>query len=207
MKYPQLRQIIKEEISKILNESRQVGNLYHFTYLSSVIKIFENGLRFAPDNTESSRYKNMYSISTTRDYTGSKFFKGNEYETRITLDGNKISERYSIEPINVENIWTKNSGGNLSKQSVKDAFYEERIWSLKEGYLDPKYIIKIDTIVPEDEIKRQIEWSKEDSKRRANFDDSIFDYVNSGKLNFVKNFNSKWHSIFKFGFLNYELYI
>jgi len=191
MKYPQLRQIIKEEISKILNESRQVGNLYHFTYLSSVIKIFENGLRFAPDNTESSRYKNMYSISTTRDYTGSKFFKGNEYETRITLDGNKISERYSIEPINVENIWTKNSGGNLSKQSVKDAFYEERIWSLKEGYLDPKYIIKIDTIVPEDEIKRQIEWSKEDSKRRANFDDSIFDYVNSGKLNFVKNFNSK----------------
>lgn len=191
MKYPQLRQIIKEEISKVLNESKQVGNLYHFTYLSSVIKIFENGLRFTPDNTELPGYKNMYSISTTRDYTGNKFFKGNEYETRITLDGNKISEHYSVKPINVENIWVKNSGADLSKQPIKDIFYEERIWSLKEGYLNPKYIVKIDTIIPEDEIKRAIEWGKEDSKRRVYYDDSIFKYVDNGKLNFVKNFNSK----------------
>jgi hypothetical protein len=191
MKHSQLRQIIKEEISKVLNESRQVGNLYHFTYLSSVTKIFENGLRFTPDNTELSRYKNMFSISTTRDYTGNKFFKGNEYETRITLDGNKISEHYSIEPINVENIWVKNSGADLNRQPIKDIFYEERIWSLKEGYLDPKYIIKIDTVVPEDEIKRAIEWGKEDSKRRVSFGDNIFKYVDNGKLNFVKNFNSK----------------
>ena len=61
---------------------------------------------------------------------------------RVTLDGNSISEQYSIEPVSVENIWLKNIGGNYNKPSVKDAFYEERIFSSKGGYLDPKYIIK-----------------------------------------------------------------
>ena len=175
----------------LLKEAKQIGNLYHFTYLESIPKIFENGLRFNLDNSESPIYKNTFYISTTRDYSGKKFFKDSEYVARITLDGNKISENYSIEPINVNYIWAKNTGVNLIKKSVKDVYYEERIFSSKGGYLDPKYIIKIDTIVPEDEIRSQIEWSKEDSKRRANFDDSVFDYVNSGKLNFVKNFNSK----------------
>ena len=174
-----------------INESKQVGNLYHFTYFNSVPKILTNGLRFSPDNTELSKHKDKFYISTTRDYTGRKFAKGSEYEARITLDGDKISEHYSIEPISVENIWLKNTGLKSNKSSVKDAFYEERIWSSKEGYLDPKYIIKIDTTVPEDEIRKAIEWGKEDPKRVIRFDDSIFDYVNSGKLNFVKNFNSK----------------
>jgi len=45
-----------------------------------------------------------------------------------------------------------------------------------------KYIIKIDTIVPEDQIKREIEGNAKFKR----FDDSIFKYVN-----FVKSFNNK----------------
>ena len=174
-----------------INESKQVGNLYHFTYDSSILNILKNGLRFVPDNTELDKYKGTFYISTTRDYTGHKFYNEWEAKVRITLDGNKISERYLIRPISVENIWVKNSGLDWNKLPVKDVFYEERIFSSKEGYLDPKYIIKIDTTITEEEIKRGINWGKEDSNRITYFDNSIFDYINSGKLNFVKNFNVK----------------
>ena len=191
MKLHHLKHIIKEEIHKVLNESKQVGLLYHFTYLNYIPKIFKQGIRFSPDNTELPKYKNMFYISTTRDYSGKKFAKDSEYVVRITLDGNKISEHYSIEPINVNNIWVKNMGMDLDKRSAKDVYYEERIWSSKEEYLDPKYIIKMDTIIPKSEIEWQIEWGKEDSKRIVPFDDSIFKYVDDGKLNFVKDFNNK----------------
>jgi hypothetical protein len=174
----------------LLKEAKQVGNLYHFTYDTAILKILKNGLHFAPDNTELDKHKNKFYISTTRDYTGAKFYKGSEMTARVTLDGNAISEHYSIEPINVENIWNIAWGLN-QKRSSKDAYSEERIFSSKGGYLDPKYIIKIDTIIPEDEVRKAIEWGKEDSKRSVNFDDNIFDYVDSGKLNFVKDFNSK----------------
>jgi len=174
-----------------LNEAKQVGPLYHFTYLDYIPKIFKQGIHFNPNNTELSKYDNMFSISATRDYTGRKFFKDSEYNVRITLDGNKISEHYSIEPINVNNIWAKNTGLGWGKGSVKDVYYEERIWSSKEGYLDSKYIIKMDTIVPEGEIKRQIKQGEEDSVIITPFNNSIFKYVDSGKLNFVKNFNTK----------------
>jgi hypothetical protein len=71
-------------------------------------------------------------------------------------------------------------------KTAKDMFYEERIWSSKEEYLDPKYIIKMDTIIPESEIKRQLDWGKEDNKRIVPFDNSIFKYIN-----FVQDFNTK----------------
>jgi hypothetical protein len=49
----------------------------------------------------------------------------------------------------------------------------------------------MDTIVPESEIKRQIKQGEEDSVIITPFNNSIFKYVDSGKLNFVKNFNTK----------------
>jgi len=65
-------------------------------------------------------------------------------------------------------------------------FYEERIWSSKEGYLDPRYIIKMETIIPESEIKRQLDWAKEDSGRKLYFNDDIFKYIS-----FVQDFKNK----------------
>lgn len=178
------------KLTDILNEIKQVGPLYHFTYLNNISKIFEKGMRFVPDNTELPKYKNKFYISTTRDHTGHKFIKDWELTVRVTLDGNKISEHYLIEPINTDNIWSTVLGLN-QKQSSKGSYFEERIFSSKPGYLNPKYIIKIDTIVPESEIKRHIMMGKEDSKRSTYFNDSIYKYIDNGKLNFVKNFNNK----------------
>jgi hypothetical protein len=170
----------------LLNEGKQVGNLYHFTYLSSVSSIHEKGIKFAPNNSYLPKYEDMFYVSTTRDHTGYKFAKDSEYVVRITLDGNKISEHYSIEPIN-QNYWmAKDAGVDNNWPSAKDVYYEERIWSPKEGYLNPRYIIKMETIIPESEIKRQLDWAKEDNKRKLYFDDNIFKYIN-----FVKDFKNK----------------
>jgi hypothetical protein len=179
------------KLINLLNENKQVGNLYHFTYMEPISKILQYGLQFFSDNTELPKYKDMFYISTTRDYTGRKFVKDSEYVTRITLDGDNISNHYLIESINQNYLMAKSTGVNYYFKSAKDVYYEERIWSSKSGYLDPKYIIKIDTTISENEIRKAIEWGKEDNKRRVHFDNSIFKYVNNGKLNFVKNFNKK----------------
>lgn len=189
--------LLKEQIQKPLNEAKQIGPLYHFTYWENISRIFNQGIRFASDNTKLSKYKDKFYISTTRDYSGKKFTKDSEYVVRITLDGSRISENYSVDPINQNYLLAKNDGidgggnNNMYYKSIKDVYYEERIWSSKEGYLNPKYIIKMDTIIPESEIQGWIEWSKEDSTRKVYFDDSIFKYINDGNLNFVKNFNNK----------------
>jgi hypothetical protein len=170
----------------LLNEGKQVGTLYHFTYLSSVSSIHEKGIKFAPNNSYLPKHEGMFYISTTRDHTGHRFVKGSEFVVRITLDGNKISEHYLIEPINQNYLMAKDVGIDNNWSSAKDIYYEERIWSSKEGYLDPKYIIKMETIIPESEIKRQLDWAKEDSKRKLYFNDDIFKYIN-----FVQDFKNK----------------
>jgi hypothetical protein len=170
----------------LLNEGKQVGNLYHFTYLSSVSSIHEKGIKFAPNNSYLPKHEGMFYIATTRDHTGYNFVKGSEFVVRITLDGNKISEHYSIEPINQNYLMAKDAGIDNNWPSAKDIYYEERIWSSKEGYLDPKYIIKMETIIPESEIKRQLDWAKEDSRRKLYFNDDIFKYIN-----FVQDFKNK----------------
>lgn len=190
-----LLEILKEQIQKPLNEAKQIGPLYHFTYLDNISTIFSQGIRFAPDNSELPIYKDKFYISTTRDYSGRKFYKNSEFEVRITLDGNSISEHYSIEPINQNYLLAKNAGIDMSKihkdRSVKDVYYEERIWSSRKEYLNPKYIIKMDTIVPEDEMRGMTAWDRENNTRRSYFDDNTLKYIDNGKLNFVKNFNTK----------------
>lgn len=47
MKKSELKQIIKEEISEILNESKQVGILYHYTSPENIENILKNGIRFS----------------------------------------------------------------------------------------------------------------------------------------------------------------
>jgi hypothetical protein len=133
----------------ILRESKQVGMLYHFTNSSFLNSIKEKGIKFEPDN--SGLYSNQFYIATTRDKSGKGLFKHLGYKDlniRITLDGNKISERYKIEPINVENIWNKDEFEEEGTPIISKftEFFEERILSNREGYLNPKYFINIDNV-------------------------------------------------------------
>ena len=143
MKKSELRQIIKEEISKVLNESKQVGTLYHYTDLSNMESIKKQGLRFTPPQNEVS---DMYFISTTRrkqDWGG----------IEISLDGDKISEKYKITPIQASTFidppgkkWEKYIHSKIDSLGGSE-LAEERILSKTPGFLDPKYILDINDLL------------------------------------------------------------
>jgi hypothetical protein len=140
MKKSELKQLIKEKISEILNESKQVGILYHYTSPENIENILKNGIRFSSPQKEIS---NEYFISTTRKKQNWK------HKTLIVLDGNKISEKYKIVPIQASTYIDKPSDEWFKQVGVKidslggSELAEERIISNKPGYLEPKYILKI----------------------------------------------------------------
>ena len=125
---------------KVLGEAKQVGILYHYTSPENIEDILKNGIKFSPPQKEIS---DKYFISTTR-----KKQKWND-QTQITLDGDKISEKYKIIPIqastfidNPSKEWFKVVGVKIDSLGGSE-LAEERIISDKSGYLDPKYILKV----------------------------------------------------------------
>ena len=124
----------------ILNEAKQAGILYHYTDPKNIENILKNGIKFSAPQKEIS---DKYYISTTRKKQNWK------HNTLIILDGNKISEKYKIIPIqastyidNPSKDWFKKVGVKIDSLGGSE-LAEERIISNKPGYLDPKYIIKI----------------------------------------------------------------
>jgi hypothetical protein len=81
------------DILKEINEGKQVGTLYHFTSLNGLYGILKNG--FIKPNSENQ-------ISTTRNTNvdTSSFFEysGGQVTVMLTLDGNKISNKYKVKP-------------------------------------------------------------------------------------------------------------
>jgi hypothetical protein len=114
----------------LLNEGKQVGNLYHFTTLRGATGILTSGkIKINEDGV----------ISATRD----KNLNTAEFDTegdpdenivRIDLDGNKISNNYKIQPY---------SFGHIGKENLE---FEEQIVTGKEG-LPIKYITNIKIMV------------------------------------------------------------
>jgi hypothetical protein len=74
-----------------LIEAKQVGVLYHFTNENGIISILTT-------NTLKSSGKYTNHISTTRDKNGWMVGPTTEQYFRITLDGNKLSNKYKIVP-------------------------------------------------------------------------------------------------------------
>lgn len=149
----------------ILNEAKQVGILYHYTNISDLISIFENGLKFGKALSGFATSKTYpYYISTTRSYNfGGGDSKGfHNRAARITIDGDKVSEKYKLDSANEDNLWNKewqfwksNKNSTFfrpdevpkpSLNSKHTKLFEERILSKSPGYLDIKYFIKVEVL-------------------------------------------------------------
>lgn len=135
----------------ILNlEAKQVGILYHFTNIGHIPDILKSGLRFDRDNSSLPQYSNKFFISATRSHNfgGGDHFGFINKAARITLDGNKISNKYSVVPINADNIWDKKytMKNNIHFDTKKGKLFEERIYSNERGFLSLEYFIKIDIL-------------------------------------------------------------
>ena len=123
----------------LLREAKQVGLLYHYTSPSNIENILKNGIKFS---SPQQRVSNMYYISTTRKKQNWKHL------TQITLDGDKISEKYKISPIQASTFldydeeWLKVVGVKIDSLGGSE-LTEERILSKTPGYLSPEYILSI----------------------------------------------------------------
>ena len=134
MKKYELKQIIKEEILKVLNEGKQVGTLYHFTTLRGITGILTSGkIRTNEDGVVSAtRDKNL----NTAEFDSEGEPDGNV--VRIDLDGDKISNNFQIKPY---------SFGYMGKESLE---FEEQIITKKDG-LPINYITNIKVIINDED--------------------------------------------------------
>ncbi len=80
-----------QESNQALNERKQVGNLYHFTSYTSLIQIINSGFVLTTKHKDIQPYvsftrnKSMYSDSIST-------------QARLTIDGNKLTDKYKLSP-------------------------------------------------------------------------------------------------------------
>ena len=147
----------------IIAEAKQVGTLYHYTSAAGLKNILQSNSIKASEETYMGQ--NLYYVSFTRNKNfhkkGSKFGVKTEY--RITLDGDKLSNKYKIIPHaykpgydyteNWEYDWLEDEPENV----VRDFFaatgeydeQEERIsFKGSEGGIDniKNYILAVDKV-------------------------------------------------------------
>lgn len=134
---------------EFINESKQVGIIYHYTSIDSMFSILND------DNINPSfPDKTGYYISFTRDknFLNRNFnLIGNgEINCRFVVDGNKISNNYKVEPYDYF-AHIKLKSLNTSKRGTIDYSdeQEERLYLKSENSKFPvfKYTIKIELLM------------------------------------------------------------
>jgi hypothetical protein len=109
-----------------LNESKQVGVIYHYTTFENGLKILQSNQLKADHTADSTNAKPVYSISFTRDkrfhdnhrigFTDSSF--GQTPQVRFTVDGNKLSNKYKVQPYSQGGVFSKGRKGFEAEERV-----------------------------------------------------------------------------------------
>jgi len=143
------------DLLKEITEGKQVGDLYHYTTFESGLKILQSNQLKSDHTAESTNAKPVFGISFTRDkrfnntnravdFTNSSF--GRTPQLRFTIDGNKLSNKFKVQPY---------SQGGCFDKGKKDFESEERVTSDKLFTIPlSDYLVSIDLlfeyIKPED---------------------------------------------------------
>jgi hypothetical protein len=145
----------------LLKEAKSVGILYHYTRLSSLIKIINTNTLISHllndgdfddiGGGEDDEMEGKYYISFTRD---KNFHKDQEREIagtdcRIVIDGNKLSNNYKIQPTAEQHYQRKYQGSESEERITKDKYFEI-------NNLD-NYIIQFDIFLDEINTRRDLE--------------------------------------------------
>jgi hypothetical protein len=172
---------LKNIYEEILQEGKQVGIVYHFTSLLNVRLMTSNFLdlhpmlrfialeaQIAAPNIKLDGY-----ISTTRQYDFPWKLDPTEVivSIRFTLDGNKISQKYFVEPFDYRNRTNINKKQYVARRSGHSRYtrgeviagtddfsneYEERIWG-KQGDTIPlkNYCLEVLLIVSPEPVSEE----------------------------------------------------
>lgn len=137
---------LKSDNTQLFNEGKQVGTLYHFTNINSLVQIIQkNSLK--PSSISKS-------ISFTRNPKFHNVDKrvglGSQYlEVKIVVDGDRLSNRYKIQPFNFFKSRTKHPHPSPRAEE------EERVITNDNINNFDNYVISYDINI--DEIEKQFE--------------------------------------------------
>jgi len=134
-----LKQFIKTTIREYLNESKQVGLLYHFTNLSSLNKILEENKMNGSFMYEENGIE-LFGVSTTRNKNLK--YDRQKNNIRITLNGDKLSNNYKIKP---RDYWNREYNVPDNPQTIDE---DEEVVLTPKGYISniKNYIVSIDEV-------------------------------------------------------------
>jgi len=115
---------IKEE--EQLDESKQVGTIYHYTTFEAGFKILQSNQLKSGEAADSTKTNPVFAISFTRDKRFhdnhvigfEKSIFGNKPQLRFTIDGNKLSNRYSVQPYSQQGAFSKDKKGFEAEERV-----------------------------------------------------------------------------------------
>jgi hypothetical protein len=133
-----------------LNESKQVGVIYHYTTFDNGLKILQSNQLKSHGTADSTKTNPMYGVSFTRDkrfhnnhnvgFDVSSF--GQRPQVRFTVDGNKLSNRYKIQP------YAQIGGSGRFEKQREEFEAEERVVSNKPFSIPIlSYIESVDILI------------------------------------------------------------
>ena len=165
---------------KNLLESKQVGIIYHYTTFNSGLKILQSNQLKSSDAADSTNAKPVFAISFTRDkrfhdnhvvgFEESSF--GNTPQLRLTLDGNKLSNRFKVQPY---------SQGGVFDKGKKSFEAEERIISDKPFTIPlSDYLISVDVLVEYKKPNKNSDWIED-------IDYDLYAHISSDLIEFAQN--------------------
>jgi len=170
------------KLKDILKEAKQVGIIYHYTTFESGLKVLKSNQLKSDHTAESTNAKPVFGISFTRDkrfntanravdFTNSSF--GKTPQLRFTIDGNRLSNKFKVQPYS--------QGGRFDK-GKKDFESEERVTSNKLFTIPlSNYLISIDLLF---EYKKP-----EDGDWNAEFDYEEYAPLRAEIIQFAKDKN------------------
>lgn len=126
----------------IITERKQVGDLYHFTYIDNLFSIVKSNSLKPANDTEYNNGVRMHFISMTRSKTFSSD-AGFECDVRFKINGTKLSDKYKIRPFNYYSGMQ-----HYGDYSPNDSEMEERIWFEEGKYISNflSYVKQIDLL-------------------------------------------------------------
>ena len=176
MSIKRIKKIIEE-----LDEGKQVGTLYHFTNADKFIHILkDNSLKSSrrqPDNG----YGGYGYISFTRDKNFNKIPRGSISGTAIVfiVDGDKLSNRFKIEPFNYYNYASKS---NPERVEAEERVVGKGIYAV-EGMEIPNFLNYVtDIIVYKDKFLQEMRIGGMLRSERRDLRDELGLNIENGEL-------------------------
>lgn len=114
------------KLKNIIKEAKQVGIIYHYTTFEAGLKILKLNQLKSSEAADSTNAKPVFAVSFTRDkrfhdnhvvgFDESSI--GNKPQLRFTIDGNKLSNKFKVQPYSQGGAFSKNRKGFEAEERV-----------------------------------------------------------------------------------------